>query len=316
MTWSELDAILRNHDRFLLSSHVNPDGDCIGSQLAVAWYLESIGKQVTVYNCDTVPYKFALLRGSERITRERPDGPFDVLIVLDSSNPTRLGWEGCEQSAPVIVNIDHHHDNTSFGTYNLVEPASATGQILYRLFEEGGVRYPPFVAEALYAAIMTDTGGFRFSNTTAEVLHICADLADRGADPALIYEKVYASNTLNGMRLHASIWNTLAFHLDGRVCTMELPLGLIDELGATYGDSEGMADLTLMAADVLVGVFIKHTDTLTHFSLRSKNHIDVGRMARRIAGGGGHTNAAGCTIERPINEAFPEMLRIIREELG
>ena len=316
MTWSELDAVVRANNSFLISSHVNPDGDCIGSQLAVAWYLESQGKNVAVYNCDPVPAKFAFLQGTDRISTTRPEGTFDVLIVLDSSNLSRLGWDGAEGVAPVTVNIDHHRDNTSFGDVNIVRDASATGQILFRLFEEGGVEYPDHVTEALYAAIMTDTGGFRFSNTTADVLHICGALADKGADPSRLYEKACASTTRNGMRLHAAIWPTLSFHLDGRVCSMELPLGLVEEVGATYGDSEGLADLTVMATDVLVGMFIKHTENLTHFSLRSKNHIDVGKMARRVKGGGGHVNAAGCTIHEPIAMALPKMLTIVEEELG
>jgi len=316
MTWSELDGMVRANGSFLISTHLNPDGDCIGSQLAFAWYLGTLGKRVAIYDQDPVPYKFAFLAGADRITTTRPDGPFDALVVLDASNLKRLGWEGAETAARQIINIDHHRDNTRFGALNIVQPVSATGQILYHLFEEGDVRYPQDVAEALYAALMTDTGGFRFSNTTADVLRVCAGLAERGADPAGIFERVYASSTLNGMQLHARVWPTLAFHLDGRVCSMELPMNLVQELGATYGDSEGMADLTLMAEKVQVGVFVKHTERQTHFSLRSKNHVDVSRMARRVPGGGGHVNAAGCTIDEPIATALPRMLAIIGQELG
>lgn len=316
MTWSELTQILNANTTFLVSSHVNPDGDCIGSQLAIAWYLESLGKKVTIYDRDPVPYKFAFLKGSDKISTRKPEGPFDALVVIDASNPDRLGWEGSSSIARTIVNIDHHRDNTRFGACNIVQSASASGQILFWLFEEAGVKYPPHVAEALYLAIMTDTGGFRFSNTTADVLRVCAILADRGAEPARIYERAYASSSRNGLMLHSRIWPTLTFHLEGRLCTMELPLQLIEELGASYGDSEGLADLTITAEDVQVGMFIKHTPKLTHFSLRSKNHIDVGRMARRVPGGGGHVNAAGCTIDEPIALALPKMLDIIREELG
>jgi phosphoesterase RecJ-like protein len=316
MTWSELDAALRANDSFLISSHVNPDGDCIGSQLAVMWYLQTLGKRVCVYNTDPVPTKFAWLHGADRIGTRRPEGPFDVVMLLDSSNPDRLGWSGSTAMGRTVINIDHHRDNTRFGDINIVEPTAATAEILYGLFGEGGVTYPAHVAEALYAAIMTDTGGFRFSNTTSAVLRICADLVDRGADCAAIYEKVYASSSEGGMQLHARVWPTLKFHLDGRVCTLELPLDLIQRLGATYGDSEGMADLTIMGARVQVGMFVKHTERQTHFSLRSKNHVDVGRIARRVPGGGGHVNAAGCTMDEPLAEALPKMLAIIGEELG
>jgi bifunctional oligoribonuclease and PAP phosphatase NrnA len=295
---------------------MSPDGDCVGSQLAMAWYLESQGKVVRFQNVDPVPYKFAFLQGVERLTVTQTDPACDVLVVLDASNPDRLGWQGAASVAPTVINIDHHHDNTRFGTYNLVNHAAATGQILYGLFEDGGVHYPQPVAESLYAAIMSDTGGFRFSNTDGEVLRVCGSLASRGADPSRIYERVFASTTRNGMRLHASIWPTLAFHCDGRVCTMSLPLALIDTLGATYGDTEGMADLTIMAEEVLVGMFIKYTDTQTHFSLRSRTSIDVGSIARRVTGGGGHINAAGCTMHAPMAEAVPKMLAIVEQELS
>lgn len=236
-------------------------------------------------------------------------------MVVDASNLQRLGWDAPGNNAPVIINIDHHHDNTRFGHCNVVRSAAATAQILFDLFEEGAVVYPQHVAEALYLAIMTDTGGFRFSNTNASVLQVCATLAQRGADPAKVYECAYASSTRNGMQLFASIWPSLAFHLDGRVCTLELPIERIAQFGATYGDSEGMADLTITVENVQVGVFIKHSSSQTHFSLRSKSAIDVGSMARKVAGGGGHINAAGCTMDLPRDEALPRMLDIIRTEL-
>ncbi len=316
MSWTEFHSLVSRNNSFLVCSHASPDGDCVGSQIAMAWYLESQGKQVAFHNVDPVPYKFAFLAGADRLTAVRPQSAFDVLVVLDASNPDRLGWSDALSAAGTVVNIDHHRDNTRFGTYNRVESASATGQILFGMFEEGAISYPQHVAEALYAAIVSDTGGFRFSNTTSAVLQVCAVLAARGADPAAIYERVFASTTRNGMRLHAAIWPTLEFHLEGRVCSMSLPLALIDELGATYGDSEGMADLTIMAEEVLVGIFIKHTPEQTHFSLRSRNHIDVGSIARQVKGGGGHVNAAGCTIELPVAAAVPRLLQIIRRELG
>jgi bifunctional oligoribonuclease and PAP phosphatase NrnA len=316
MTWPDLDAILTAGTSFLISSHANPDGDCVGSQLAMDWLLRSKGKEVVIYSRDPVPSKLLFLSGADRIVTVRPERTFDVLVVMDSSNLKRLGWEGAERIAPTIVNIDHHRDNTLFGTYNIVRPAAATGQILCELFAKEHIEYPLCVVEALYTAILTDTGGFRFSNTNGSVLRTCADLADRGADPAAVYERAYASCSRNGMRLHAAVWPTLAFHLGGKVCTMDLPLRLIDELGATYGDSEGMADLTVMAADVQVGVFIKHTDRETHFSLRSKGNINVGRIARGVPGGGGHINAAGCTLPEPMPSALSRMLAIIEKELA
>ncbi|MBN1128012.1 MAG: hypothetical protein JXA71_03450, partial [Chitinispirillaceae bacterium] len=201
-------------------------------------------------------------------------------------------------------------------TVNIVETrGAATGEILYRFFTENNVMFPPEIAEALYLAIMTDTGGFRFPNTSADILRICADLAQRGARPSDVYERVYASHSRTALLLHARIWSTLRFYLDGKVCCMELPMALYGELGAARSDSEGMADYTITAADVEVGMLVKYSDTETHFSLRSKNKVDVGKIAARIKGGGGHSSAAGCTIEAPLAQALEQMLAIIRQEL-
>jgi phosphoesterase RecJ-like protein len=317
MTWSELDAIIGAHSSFLISSHAGLDGDSVGSQLAMHWYLSGLGKRVTVYNHDPLPDKFAFLTNAGVLSHERPAGPFDVLVVLDCSNPSRLGWDGWKDMAPRVVNIDHHRDNVLFGTVNLVKAdGAATGQIIYEYFTSKKLSYPAHVAEALYAAIMTDTGAFRFSNTNGGILRMCAELCDRGADSAKIYEKVYASFSASGLLLQARIWSTLAFYRGGAICSMEMPYGLIAEVGATYGDSEGMADLTIMGAGVEVGMLMKYNLHETHFSLRSKGRVDVGKIAQSVKGGGGHPGAAGCTMELPLAEAKAAMLKIIEKELG
>jgi len=317
MTWPELSAVIADNHSFLISSHMSIDGDCAGSELAMRWYLSSLSKKVTVYNHDELPPKFSFLQDSAMLTHQKPGGPFDVLMVLDCSNPKRLGWEGVEHAAPFIVNIDHHRDNVNFGNLNIVRPeAAATGQIIYDFFMQSNIDFPPSVAEALYAAILTDTGGFRFSNTSAAVLAICADLSNRGARGSKIYEQVYASFSPAGLQLQARIWSTLSFHHNNTICSMEMPYSLIDELGASYGDSEGMADCTIMASGVEVGMLIKYSPTQTHFSLRSTGRLDVGKIAKAIEGGGGHSSAAGCTMSRPFPEAKKAMLQILSQELG
>jgi phosphoesterase RecJ-like protein len=317
MIWPDLDAVIGANSSFLISSHVGLDGDCIGSQLAMYWYLTSLGKRVCVFNHDLLPEKFGFLTNASVLTQERPAGTFDVFMVLDCSNPSRLGWNGWKEMSPFVVNIDHHRDNVLFGNLNLVKAdGAATGQIICEYFTHKNIVYPAHVAESLYAAIMTDTGAFRFSNTSAGILRMCADLCDRGADSSQIYEKVYASFSASGLLLQSKIWSTLAFYRNGKICSMEMPYGLIAELGATYGDSEGMADLTIIGAGVEVGMLIKYDKTLTHFSLRSKGRVDVGKIAMKVKGGGGHSGAAGCTMELPFMEAKAAMLGIIEKELG
>ncbi len=319
MIWNDLHRCIGHHGSFLISSHLSLDGDCVGSELAFAWYLISLGKKAAVFNHDPVPAKFGFLRNAGLIRTEKPPaGDFEAIVVLDCSNLRRLGWDTATAGYDALpsINIDHHRDNTLFGKVNIVDThASATGELLYRFFTEERIAFPPEVAEALYAAIMTDTGGFRFPNTTSRILHICADLAEKGADPSKVYEKAYASHSATALLLQSRVWSTLKFYLDGKVCCMEMPMALLEELGAPYSDSEGLADCTILAADVEVGILTKHTATETHFSLRSKGSIDVGKIAQKIKGGGGHSSAAGCTIRQPHGEALEQMLAIIKQEL-
>ena len=316
MIWDELCEIINAHHSFLISSHMSLDGDSVGSQLSFYWYLSSLGKDVVMYDHDPVPAKFQFLRNSNLITTVNQSNVFDVLVILDCSNPGRLGWDISTVQVKKVINIDHHRDNTRFGSINIIETgAAATAELIYQHFIHCGLEIPSFVAEALYAAIMTDTGGFRFSNTNSRVLKTCADLADRGTDCARVYEQIYASHSQNALLLQSRIWSTLRFYLQGKVCCMELHLSILKELGAQYSDSEGMADHTITAEGVEVGIMAKHTEQETHFSLRSKGKIDVGKIAQKIHGGGGHSSAAGCTINLPYQHALAQMLTIIEKEL-
>lgn len=316
MIWSELQSVLRDGTSFMLSTHVNPDGDCIGSQLALHWYLTSLGKKVTIYNSDSVPNRLLFLKNTSAIRTERPTEIFDVAIILDASNPSRLGIDGVVDMAPVIVNIDHHRDNTSFGHINCVDTgAAATSQILFRFLQDSGVSFPAHVAEYLYVGILTDTGGFQFSNTNDEVLRVSAELAARGADCASIYRNAYASHSPNGLLLRARIWSTLRFYFENRVCSMEMPMDLAEQLDANYGDAEGMSSITVTAEGVQLGMLIKFAENTTHFSLRGRDGIDVGRMAQQVPGGGGHSSAAGCTFPLPLEQAREKMLEMIRKEI-
>lgn len=317
MIWNDLSTLIEANQKFIISSHMSLDGDSVGSQLSFFWYLTSLGKEVQFFTHDVVPAKFRFLKNSHLIPTEKPVTPVDVLVILDSSNPGRLGIPNYESIAKSIINIDHHRDNTKFGEINVVETeAAATGELIYKFLIHCGCDFPPYVAEALYTAIMSDTGGFRFANTNSKVLRICADLVDRGADCARIYQRVYSSHSDHALLLQSRIWSSLKFYLDGRVCTMEMSLTDLDELGAEYSDSEGMVDYTTTAEGVKVGLLAKYSDKETHFSLRSKGSVDVGKIAQKVPGGGGHLSAAGCTVQLPFEQALPFILQIIEKELG
>ena len=317
MTWSKLQNIIDNNQSFLLSSHINPDGDSICSQLALYWYLTSLKKDAVMYNHDPVPDKFSFLANTDKIVNEHPQRSFDVFVIMDASNSGRLSLDISGKIAPVTVNIDHHRDNAYEGELNIVDiKASATSEILYTFFKECSINYPANVAMALYAGILTDTGGFQFSNTNSNVLRICAELSEKGANCSEIYRRIFSSYSSAGLRLRARIWSTLHFYSENRISSMEMHESLIDKSGANRGEVEGMSDLALTAADVEVGMFIKYNDSSTHFSLRSKGDVDVGKVAQEIPGGGGHTCAAGCTIDLPVEKAKKQMLKLIIKELG
>ncbi|MDR2728176.1 MAG: DHH family phosphoesterase, partial [Chitinispirillales bacterium] len=291
---------------------------CVGSQLAFLWYLKSIGKKAECFCFDPLPQKFAFLENSGLIRTELPKEKFDVLMILDCSSVSRLGWDVENSGIGTIINIDHHRDNTNFGSgeLNFVDPAAAAaGEIIFSFFNECNINFPPAVAEALYTAILTDTGGFRFSNTNSNVLNVCAQLAGKGADCAGIYDKVYSSHTPQALVLQSRIWSSLTFYFDGKICCMDMPMSILKEIGAQYSDSEGMADNTITAIGAEVGIMTKHTNEETHFSLRSRGKVDVGRVAQKIPGGGGHCCAAGCTIKLPYKEAMELMLAILAKEL-
>jgi phosphoesterase RecJ-like protein len=316
MTWSKLQDIIERNHSFLISSHVNPDGDSICSQLAFYWYLTSLGKEVVIYSHDPVPRKFLFLRNTDKIVNSDPLRTFDVFVILDASNSSRLGWNTKRDVAPVTINIDHHKDNTLEGDLNIVDcEASATSEILYNFFNSHSVELPEHVAESLYTGILTDTGGFQFSNTNSDVLRICAHLTDNGADCSKIYRQVYTSFSPAGLLLRAKIWSTLTFYSNNRISSMEMPASLLEESGAGNGDIEGMSDQALTAAGVEVGMFIKHNNKSSHFSLRSTGGVDVGKIAQIIPGGGGHMCAAGCTIDLPLEQAKQKMLALIQKEL-
>lgn len=317
MIWSELTSLIEANQTFCITTHQNPDGDSIGSQLAFYWYLRSQNKDVVIFDKDPVPQKFCFLRNSDCITNIKPTGPFDVLCILDSSNPTRIGWEGYAELATTIMNIDHHRDNSLFGAVNLVDgTAAATGMLLYDFFKYNNIDIPDFVAESLYAAMLSDTGGFRFSNTNGLLMQKCGDLLTRGADAAKIYQKIYVSFSSNAVRLHSAVWSTMRFYHHDKICVIEMPLDLIQQCGASYGDAEGLSDLTTLATEVMVGVLIKYrTAKETNFSLRSKGAIDVGLIAQNFPGGGGHGNAAGCTLPLPLEEARQKLLDMVIAEI-
>jgi len=317
MIWTELSNLIAESNSFLICSHVSHDADNIGSQLSFFWYLQSLGKDVEIYNVDTVPRKFKFYTNCDKVSNIEPTRRFDVFVMLDSSNLSRSGWDKVSTIADKYIDIDHHRDNNFFGTVSCVDTtAAATCQIVYRFFKENNIDFPVYVAEALYGGILADTGGFQFDNTSPEIFAIAQDLSSRGVDTAKVYKKLYASNSIAGLTVRSIVWSTLKFYENNRIGVMILEDGILEKYGADRGDVEGMSDMAMTAEGVEVGIFAKPVGNEIRFSLRSVGKVDVGTIAAKFSGGGGHRAASGCTaVDMPLDEALNKLLSLIAPEL-
>jgi phosphoesterase RecJ-like protein len=307
----QVAAALGEHGRFVVTTHENPDGDALGSVLATTLALRSLGKEATMYLTGTLPlpneYEFMRLDGLVR--GPAPDLEGRVLVALDCANESRLGPEGDRLlgGALLVVNIDHHHDNSRFGDLNLVVPeASSTGEILRDVIRELGVELTPEIAEALYIAIVTDTGRFQYSNTTAKSLRLAAELVEAGADVHRVFQGVYESVAFAKLKLLARALDNAELLEDGRVVISHLERDDFKASGASEPFSEGIIDYLRAVEGAEIAALIRQPPTETgperRVSLRTtEEDLDVSAIARK-SGGGGHRQAAGFPSERSVAE--------------
>jgi phosphoesterase RecJ-like protein len=311
---SDLQAVadaLRSHDRFLLVTHENPDGDALGSILATKLALDSLGKDTAMYLYGDAPlpleYSFMAL---EELRREPPaDAAERVLVALDCANEDRLGQDlSLLAEAPLTLDIDHHHDNTRFGDVTLVVPdASSTGEVLRDVFAELGVELTPEIAEALYIALVTDTGRFQYTNTTPKAFRLAAELVEAGADVHFIFQALYESIDFVKFKLIGKTAERAQVLEGGRLVISYLERSDFTELGAAEAYAEGVID-SLRAIDGAEMVALIREPPRSDgaparkVSLRaSVDEIDVSAIARK-SGGGGHRQAAGFSSDASIEE--------------
>ncbi len=304
---------------FLVASHLRPDGDAIGSQLALGLLLKDLGKEVAIWNHDPVPAKYAFLPHCE-LVRQPPaqPGDFDVVFALDNASFQRLGRvRDAIGSRKYLVNIDHHASNDQYGDLALIDPhAPATGQILYELFRAQNYPITPAMATNLYAAIATDTGSFQYANTTSQCMRDCADLIDFGVDVAAVSQKIYESFPIGRLRLLQRILDNLKMSFDNRVGSFWITREMYEETGANPEDNEGLIDHVRSIDSVIVAVLFEEAeDNKIRVSLRSKNsQVDVNRVAMHF-GGGGHPEAAGARIPGDPDEVERAVLAKVGELL-
>lgn len=298
---------LRKGRRFLLTSHANPDGDAIGSELGLARVLRALGKSAWIWNRDVVPPLYQPLPGAERIHvgTEPPAGfpdDFDAVIVLECPDPERTGLGPAIAAVPML-NIDHHLGNQLYGAVNWVDSAApAVGEMVHRLAIDLHATIDPDTATLLYLTLASDTGGFRFSNAGVRAFEAAASLVRLGAQPERVAEWLYESQPVGSVRLLGEMLASLTLHDEGRVASVELTRAMFVRAGAAPGDSEGLIDTPRSVAGVQATLLLKETDDgRLKVSMRSRGAVDVERIAR-AHGGGGHRNAAGCTVDGSIGE--------------
>lgn len=301
------DAIVSRH-RFVLSSHARPDGDAIGSQLALALALDALGKDVTIVNRDPVPGPFRSFPGVDRVrVAERVDEVFDAAIVLECGALDRTGVDGLQRS--FLINIDHHAGNTAFGAVNWFDgSAAACAEMVFDLIQALGAPLTPAIATHVYVGILTDTGSFHFSSISARTFDICRQLVDAGVDPPRVARTVFDNNTLGRLKLFGAVLSSIQLAEEGRVAVLHIDRAMAQEAGGTYEDTEGLINLPLTVREIKASVFFKEIGTAEYrVSLRSKGAIDVALVARQF-GGGGHRNAAGCGVSGTLDECRGRVL--------
>ncbi len=318
---AQIAEILRAEKTFLVLSHYRPDGDAIGSQLAIAILLRNLGKNVTAWNDDGVPAKLKFLPHSNLITKPpaQPE-PFDVVIALDTSTWARAGVAAERIThRNHFLNIDHHISNEKFADINWIVPqAPATGQIVYDLIQRGGFNLTTDIATCLFAAISTDTGSFMFANTTAECLRVAADLVETGVNVGELSRHVYESYPYARLQLLQLTLADLKLSCRNQVARIWLTREMFRKSGATREDTEGIIDYARSIEGVVIAVLFEELDEpgKIRISLRSKHpKVDVNSIARHF-GGGGHREAAGAKLSGDQRDCETRMLDAIHHAVA
>lgn len=313
-----LQDSLKTGRRTLVVSHIDPDGDALGTQLAFGHYLRDLGQDVVMACDSTIPAKYQFLPEIERlVTSDAVDRhrPFDRILVLECPSLERLGKvKDLVSDNATLINIDHHPDNSWTGDINwLNSSASSVGELAFEYLAQVGYRIGPEVATQLYTAILTDTGRFRFQSTGPKTFAAAAVLVRCGAAPRSISDSVYYNMDPATIKLTGLLISRLEYYDDGLLCIMAMPRSLLAESGANLADIEGLVDYSLYTRGVQVGALLREVDAgHTKVSLRSDGSLNVSAIAT-IQNGGGHAGAAGCRLAMPLDKAREEVIRLVRE---
>lgn len=308
------DAI-RHRQRFVITSHVRPDGDAIGSQLAMAYALRALGKEVRVVDRDAPPAPMLVFPGVSDIeVSERVDDPGDAVIVMESGDLSRTGVQGLERG--FVINIDHHPGNKMYGALNWFDlSAAACGEMVFDLIRELGVPLTLEIAMHVYITILTDTGSFHYSSISPKTFDICRQCMEAGVDPPAVARSIFDSSSLGRLKLFGAVLSGMELDDTGRLATLWLNRKLAGDCGATYDDTEGLINLPLTVKEIQAVIFFKEQGPDDwRVSMRSKGDVDINVVAKEY-GGGGHKNASGCSAKGRLDDLTATFRRKIVEQI-
>ena len=302
---------IKTHQRILIASHAEPDGDCLGSLVALGLALGKLDKTITLFNSSPIPAVYRFLPGVERIVKQIKEAKeYDLAVVLDCGDILRVGEDSSVvDQIPIVINIDHHVSNTGFGDVQLIDTdACATAEIVYRLIKALEISFDKSIATAIYLGILTDTGSFRFSNTNPAAFAISKAMIDIGVEPHTVAQRVFGTYSLGRIKLLNMALNSIEISENGKLSLMTISRSMLNSTGTSTEDIDGLINYARRIEDVKVAALIheikngagKFTNmNRYHVSLRSDSTVDVAKIANKF-GGGGHTSAAGFQIESTL----------------
>jgi phosphoesterase RecJ-like protein len=316
-TIQQIIEVIRSNSTFLLTSHEGPDGDAVGSSLALASFLRKLGKDVTVHYQDPVPELYTFLPGADSVLQHIPDQDFDVAFVLDVGERRRAGKEFCDFTrVTTTVNLDHHLSCDNFADYNLIDSqAAATGVLVHRIATAFGYSFDRETALCIYVATITDTGSFRYSNANREAFTIAGEMIECGVNAWDVAEQLYENQPQRRLELLAKCLPTLEVFKDGQAASVTVTCDMYEACGADAELTDGFVNYPRSIRGVEVAIFFRQLDEKRYkVGFRSKGKVNVAAFSAAL-GGGGHHNAAGCTLDGGLDDIKATVYRIVEESL-
>ncbi len=315
MIYPKIISKIKESNKIAIMSHIMPDGDNVGSTLALYNALKKSGKDVHLILDDEIPKIYRFLKNSDKVERPGQYESFDAVIALDCGDANRLGKSRLYLENNFVINIDHHISNDEFGNLNMIDSnAAATAEIIYQIIKILGIEMDREISECLYTGIVTDTGQFQYSNTTSVTHQIAGDLINNGVNASLMFERIYQNSSKEKVMLMKTALETLEFYHNDSISCISLTLEQMRKVNALEADSDGIINLARDIECVEVAIFLKELEPgKIKVGLRSKKLVDVASVSLQF-GGGGHVRAAGCTLHGTIEDVKARVLDAVIAE--